>query len=250
MAGSEVASSDSIEQGTGNEEEVEEKGKTFLDRVLNTVSEGDNFDQLADSIKNTEDIDSYPDVVKTTIKKRMETLKTIRGQEKKSIELDKKLLDENRKLEKFKEMDAKRIIWKERLKWIGGGMLVAGIGGAILSGGFVSLASISLSNIAIGSGLGAFAGSVAGYGLSEKFGKNVITGKANLIIAQKEIIDYEKKYTEEEEHKDKKDLKAKETLIKIAATLSSSLSDGKIATEDMVKEFLKRSKIPDALAIY
>jgi len=127
----------------------------------------------------------------------------------------------------------------------------------LLTGQFAHLQSFNaLGNIftknatLIGLGVGASVGAGGGLLLSEFFEKKVKAGYVDLEKARKEFIDFGTKFADAKSEKEKKSLKTLESIVKMAATLSSSISDGKFAAEDLVKEYLRRARIPEALALY
>lgn len=218
-------------------EKAEVKGKEFLDQVLSNVSEGDNFENLLDSLVSSEDINSLPSIVNGTVKKRLESMKEMRNIENKGEDLQKTLLNSEKGLEKIKVTEAGLKMWGERIKWILSGMAVLGLGGGFLSGTWVL-------NTAITGGL---IGGAAGLGLSEVFGKKIINQKIELDKAKIALNDFDKNYIKAEDDNAKKLVKSQESAIKLVAAIASSMKD--LDLEEVTKVYLKNAGITQALAV-
>lgn len=218
-------------------EKVEVKGKEFLDQVLNNVTDGNNFENLLDSLVSSEDINSLPSIVNGTVKKRLESMKEMRNIENKGEDLQKNLLNSEKSLEKTKVTEANLKMWGERFKWILGGMAVLGLGGGFLSGTWVLNSAIT----------GGLIGGAAGFGLSEVFGKRIINQKIELDKAKIALNDFDKNYIKAEDDNAKKLVKSQESAIKLVAAIASSMKD--LDLEEVTKVYLKNAGITQALAI-
>jgi hypothetical protein len=251
------------ETDSEKKEKVKEQGKEFLENVLKDVKAESKFEDLIKNLTDSEDINLLPEVVKKTVKARLESMKALRAIEVKGIPLAEGLLNSQKDLEQIKLSQADLKVVAERAKWIFSGLAVGGLVGSVLVGNWAALTALLPGGVAAGSvamglsGTGGIAGAVAGLsggiiipnrGILNMFrSKNLIEQKIEVAKSKQAINVFEKKFEEGKIDDSKKLVKAQKDAVEIVAAIASSMKG--LDLEDITKEYLKNAGITQALAV-
>jgi hypothetical protein len=242
----------------GTKKTAAEREATTFNRNIGTETD---MSAIADKILTSPGFSSYPAIVQDVLKARLNVEKAGYIVNEEADKKKKAELDAKKELEKLNQRISQFKLWGQRMKWIGGGLLIGGIATGLLitpgasaflspalatfispavAGGAASLTSGAIGMLA-GAGIGGLAGGLA----SELADKKIKDQKVANATAAAKFAEYNKEYLKLDKAKGQRSIGDLTLLTKMGAMIASADPASTFGQEQALEAYIKKMGLKD-----